>query len=124
MLNMRLDHSDHRWTVDTVEDFRSGEPHARTPLPKESEASRLKTVLICLCEAPGLGPHQRERTAESARTMNVVTGVVNFTKIDLKMESSVWGFHIYGQKAPKGRGSRAGLLAFYAGRSSRGYSPK
>jgi UDP-4-amino-4,6-dideoxy-N-acetyl-beta-L-altrosamine N-acetyltransferase len=39
------------------------------------------------------------------------TGVVNFTRIDRQAGSSVWGFYIGDQKAPKGSGSIMGFLA-------------
>ena len=39
------------------------------------------------------------------------TGVANFTQIDSEAESSVWGFYIGDEAAPKGSGSIMGFLA-------------
>jgi UDP-4-amino-4,6-dideoxy-N-acetyl-beta-L-altrosamine N-acetyltransferase len=60
--------------------------------------------------------YERSKSDESIQPMlfergATPTGVVNFTKIDRQAGSSIWGFYIGDQKAPKSSGSIMGVLA-------------
>lgn len=82
-------------------------------------SERVRAVFYTDHEIPWeehLAWYERSKTDDSIQPMlfecgGEPAGVVNFTKIDRQVGSSVWGFYLGDLGAPKGSGSIMGVLA-------------